>query len=209
MHPRWFGVLVLTIGLSVACVVALLRTDVGRQAFVDQAVRSLEAYGRQVSDAQYAALERVGERGWVFTAIGTPVFGVALTALFAGLVIGIFNVGFGGEATYRQAFAVVAHAGVILTLRALFATPLNYARESLASPTSLGVFMPMLDEASVVARFLSLIDVFIIWWIIVLAIGVAVLYRRPARPIALAFLCAYVLFAVVQAGIMLATGGAV
>jgi hypothetical protein len=208
-HPRWLGVLVLTLGISTACLAVLLQTDVGHQVFVDQAVRFIEAYGIEVSDAQYAGIERMSERGAVFGAVGAPVGGVLMVALLAGLVVGIFNVGFDGRASYRQAFAVVAHAGIILTLRTLFATPLNYARESLASPTSLGVFVPMLDEASVVARFLSLIDVFFIWWVIVLAIGVSVLYRRPTRPIALAFLCAYVLFALVQAGIMLATGGAV
>jgi hypothetical protein len=207
-NPRWLGVLVLTLGISTACIVAFLQTEVGRQAFVDQTIRSIEAYGSEVSDAQFAAIERMSGRGAVFTAVGTPVGGVLIVALLAGLAIGIFNFGLDGRASYRQAFAVVAHAGVILTLRTLFATPLNYASESLASPTSLGVFVPMLDEASVVARFLSLIDLFVVWWVIVLAIGVSVLYRRPVRPIALAFLGIYVVFAVVQAGIMLATGGA-
>lgn len=208
-HPRWLGVLVLTLGISTACLIALMRTDAGRQAFVDQAVRSIEAYGNQVSDAQYAQLERMSERGVVFTAVGTPVGGVLIVALLAGLVLGVFNVGFDGRASYRQAFAVVAHAGVILTVRTLFATPLNYAGESFASPTTLGVFFPMLDEASVAARFLSLIDVFWIWWVIVLAIGVSALYRRPTRPIALAFLCVYVVLALVRAGIMAVTGGTV
>ena len=44
----------------------------------------------------------------------------------------------------------------------------------------------MLDEASPVARFLGVVDLFVVWWIVVLAIGMSVLYRRPTRSLALA-----------------------
>ena len=53
------------------------------------------------------------------------------------------------------------------------------------------------------------IDLFLIWWVIVLAIGVSVLYRRPTRPIALGFLCVYVVIALVWSGGMALLGGTV
>jgi hypothetical protein len=202
-------VLVLTLAINAACGIVLMQTDAGRQAFVDQIVRSAEAYGNKISDAQYAQFERMSERGVTFVAVGALVGGLASIAALAGVLLGVFNVGFDGRASYRQVFAVVAHAGVLVTVRSLFAAPLNYARESFASPTTLGVFFPMLDEASAVARFLGFIDLFFIWWAIVLAIGVSVLYRRPARPIALGFLCVYVVIALVWSGGMALLGGAV
>ena len=103
----------------------------------------------------------------------------------------------------------MAHSGVILAVRSLFATPLNYARESFASPTTVGVFFPMLDEASAAARFLGFIDLFFVWWAIVLAIGMSVLYGRPARPIVLGFLCVYVVIALAWAAGMAMLGGRV
>ena len=45
-------------------------------------------------------------------------------------------------------------------------------------------FVGGLDEASPLARFLSLFDVFVLWWIVVLAIGLAVLYQARARAVA-------------------------
>jgi hypothetical protein len=202
-------VLVLTLPINAACLIGLMRTEVGRQAFVDQAVRTIEAYGSQVSDAQYAQIERMSELGVQFTAVSALFGGLATVVVVAGVVLGVFNVGFDGRASYRQAFAVVAHSGVILTVRALFATPLNYARESFSSPTTLGVFFPMLDEASAAARFLGFIDLFMIWWVIVLAIGVSVLYQRPTRPIALGFLSVYLVIALAWAGGMALLGGTV
>ena len=103
--------------------------------------------------------------------------------------------------------AVVVHAGVILALRDVVAAPLNYVRESLASPVTLVQFFGLLDEASPIARFFALIDVFMIWWIVVLAIGLAVLYRMRTRAVAAGLMAAYVGIAVLLAGAMAALGG--
>ena len=37
-----------------------------------------------------------------------------------------------------------------------------------------------------------MIDLFLVWWVVVLAIGLAVLYRRRTGPVALSLLGAYV-----------------
>ena len=87
----------------------------------------------------------------------------------------------GGDATFKQVFAIVAHSGVVLAALSLFTTPLAYARESMSSATNLGVFLPFLDESSFLARLLGSIDLIFIWWMVSLAIGLGVLYRRAHR----------------------------
>jgi hypothetical protein len=86
---------------------------------------------------------------------------------------------------------VLVHAGVISSLQQLFTGPLNYLRGSVTSATNLGVFMPMLDEDSFAANLLSTIDIFLVWYVIVLAIGLGVLYRRKTRPIAIGLFVVY------------------
>ena len=52
----------------------------------------------------------------------------------------------------------------------------------MSSPTNLAVFLPFLDESSFLARLLGSIDLFFIWWMLSLAIGLGVLYRSaPGR----------------------------
>jgi hypothetical protein len=80
-------------------------------------------------------------------------------------------------------------------------------RESIASPTTLVRFFGMLDEASPLARFLGVVDLFVVWWIVVLAIGVSVLYRRPMRKLALAFAGVYMVLALLAALVMAMAGG--
>ena len=43
----------------------------------------------------------------------------------------------------------------------------------------------MLPEQSFIGNLLGAIDIFLIWYVVVLAIGLAVLYRRRTQPIAI------------------------
>ena len=115
-----------------------------------------------------------------------------VTLVVAGIVFAIFNGGLGADATFRQVFAVVAFSGVVTGLRTLFSTPLNYARESLSNPTSLAAALPFFfADNTFGARLLGSIDLFFIWWVVSLAIGLGVLYKRRTAPIATTMLIVY------------------
>ncbi len=60
----------------------------------------------------------------------------------------------------------------------------------------------MLEPSSFIARFLGTIDFLLVWWAMVLAIGVAVLYEWRTAPIAIAFLMVYGLVATIIASIL-------
>jgi hypothetical protein len=130
-----------------------------------------------------------------------------LELIIAAIAFAIFSAFMGGDAVFRQVFAVVAHSGVVIALQNLFSMPLDYVRETFSSPTSLAVFAPFLDEASFLGRLLGSIDLFIVWWSITLAIGLAVIYKRKTGPIATAILLAYVGIALVITAIRSALSG--
>jgi hypothetical protein len=208
-RPRWAAMMLFTLLITAVCGAALMETGVGRQALVDQWERTALAFGREVSDDRYAELVAMSEYGPAYALLSAVVAGPALTCGVAAAIVGVFSAAGGGDATYKQVLAIVAHAGVILALRQVVATPFNYARETLASPATLGHLLPMFDEASLPARFFGAIDLFVVWWVIVLAIGVAVLYRRSARSTALVFIGSYVGFAALLAIAMAVSGGTV
>ena len=58
------------------------------------------------------------------------------------------------------------------------------------------------------ANLLGTVDVFLIWYIVVLAMGLAVLYRRRTQPIAISLLVVYAVIAVVIAVVKSRAGGA-
>ena len=131
---------------------------------------------------------------------------IVVTTIAALLLAGFRLTGARGV-TYQQVLSVVAHAGVILLLRQVIAAPIVYARETLASPVTLNLFFTVIDEASPPARFLAAVDLFVVWWIIVIAMGMSALYGRPARRLAIIFVGLYALLAAVVTAAMALTGG--
>ena len=206
--PKWIDVLIVTTLVAAVLTFAFLSTPVGRQAMLDQQVSTMEGFGMQVSDAQYAEMEKGLERGAYFAVGSILVFGPVVTVILAGVFFAVFNAALGGQASFKHVLAIVAHSGVVGAVGMLFTTPLNYVRESMSDPANLGIFFPMLDEASPLAAFFGAIKFFTVWWFVVLGIGFAVLYRRRSQPIVLSLLGLYLLWAVGVAVFRAVVGGA-
>jgi hypothetical protein len=206
-RPRALGVLLVIIAITAAALGVFMSTEVGREAALDQQIRTMESFGIHANDTQYERMKEAVARPPVVAMIGQAVFLVAIAALVAGIALAVFNL-MGGDGTFRQTFAVVAHSGVIVALQQLFVMPLNYARQSLSSPTNVGVFFPFLDENTFPARLLGGIDLFLVWWIVSLAIGLGVLYKRRTAPVAMTLLGVYVVLAVIVAAVKSALSGA-
>ncbi len=194
--PAWAPALIGTTIVTFIFSAGFLRTQVGQQALVDQWERTALAFGQTVDDAQYSRMEETAGSG------GFDLMYAAVTTLAR-----VLNRTTGHRASYVQVLAVVCYAAVILALRQVIATPIDYLRESIASPTTLVQFFTMLDEASPLARFLGVIDLFVVWWIVVLAIGMSVLYERSTRRLAFVFAGAYVALAFLAALAMAVSGG--
>ena len=207
-RPRWLGVLTFVVVVGAAATFVFLSTDVGKQAMLDQQVRFMEGFGIKLNDVAYqrmeAGLDRARYTGAVGQAIALPLMGL----IFAGIAFGVFTALVGGDAKFKQVFAIVAHSGVVITLAQLFGLPLAYARETMSSTTNLAVFLPFLDENSFAARFLGSIDLFQIWWIASFSIGLGVLYRKRTGPIATTMLIVYAAIALIIAAIKSAASGA-
>jgi hypothetical protein len=206
-HPRWFVMLLLTTAIVVACTAGPMFTESGRLAALDQQVRQTEAFGMTVNDDMYAQMERNMRFAPYTTAAAILVFTPIMLLITSGILFAIFNAAMGGEATFKQLLAVVVHAGVISALGQLFTAPLNLLRGAAGSATNLAVLLPMIDETSFLGRLFGAIDLFIIWYVIVLAIGLAVLYKRRTQPIAISLLAVYAVIALGIAAVMSSFGG--
>lgn len=205
--PRCADVLIASFLLAAAASAAVLTTDVGRLALLDQWERTTLAFGGDVTDARYAAMIDASRHGALY-AVGMALVGGPLLATVVSIVAWVVLRPARDEpVAFRQLFAVVAHAGVILALRQLVAAPVVYARESLSSAMTLASFVPGLDEASGVARFLGAFDVFVLWWVLVLAVGLSILYRRSAMRLAFVSVGLYGALAAVVAVMVALLGG--
>jgi Yip1 domain len=209
-RPRWLGILAVVLLIMAAGSIIFFSTDVGKEALLDQQVRTMESFGLKLPAEAYQQMEdRLSRPSTPYvTAASQVVFIPIIALIIAGIAMGIFTAVLGGDASFKQVFAIVAHAGVVSAAQQLFVYPLDYARGTLSSPTNLAVFLPFLDENTFPARLLGSIDLFLIWWLVNLAIGLGVLYKRRTGPIAVGFLGVYLAIALIIAGIRTALAGA-
>jgi len=201
-HPKILGILLLTVVISAFGAALPMTTDAGKQAAIDKQVQTIESFGRPVDDKMYEAFQKGTAILPYTTAGGVLVMTPIVIAIIAGIFFAIYNGAMGGEASYKQIYAVVTHAGVFTALGQLFVGPLNYFRGSVSSPTSLGALLPMLDEKSFFGRLIGMVDIFAVWWVFVLAIGLGVLYRRRTQPTAITLLAIYGVIVVCIAAFM-------
>ncbi len=206
-HPKWFGMLAVTTLIVMFFTVLPMTTEEGKQATLDQQVSQMEAFGRSVDDAAYERMRQGMALTPYFTAAGILVFAPVMALIISGILFAIFNAAMGGEASFKQVLAVVVGAGAVSALGTMFTGPLNYFRGAVGSATNLRVLLPMVDEKSFAGRLLGMADLFIIWWLVVLAIGIAVLYRRRTQPIVITLLGLYAVIALAVAAFMSGVGG--
>jgi hypothetical protein len=198
-RPRWFGMMALVVLVSAVCTGGFLMTEVGQQAYLDNQIEATQRFTGEVSEAQEAGMRQMLPYAAPITAVSMAVFIPLMWAVMAGILFAVFSAALGGTSTFKQVFAVVAHSSAVSVVQQLFVTPLNYVRESMSSATNLAVFLPMLDESSFLARLLGMVDLFLIWWVVLLAIGLGVLFKRKTGPIATGLFIVYGVIAVIVA----------
>ena len=208
LAPRWFGMLAVTTVIIAFFTALPLLTEAGRQAALDQQVAQMQSFGMTVNDQMYEQMEKTTGRMPYVAAASVLVVSPIMAVIVAGILFAIFNAAMGGEASFKQVMAIVVHAGAISALSTAFSGIVNYFRGSMGSVANLGALLPMLPEKSFAGGLLGMVDVFLIWYIVVLAIGLGVLYRRRTQPIAIALLSVYAVIAIVIALVKSRAGGA-
>ncbi len=182
--PHWLGVLALSVGFVAATGALLVSADFAQRESLAQQVAVMEGFGVNVTDEMYAEIEAGIETAPYFGFASILISVPLICVLLAGLLFGVGHGILGAAGSFRQVFAVVAHAGVVFMAQSAFVVPLNFAIESIEPPSTLAAFTPMLEEGAFAYNLLSAIDLFHVWWVMILAIGLAVLWKRPTKPIA-------------------------
>lgn len=202
-RPRWLGVLLVTLVIGAACQYVIMSSPDMQGAIVDQQIRAAAERGATMSDEQIANTERfMANLGAIYAGV-TFVLGPLFVAIIAGILFWIFTTMMGGSGTFKQVFAVMVHSGVVSTLAGMLSAGMILAGvppSGVRPPgANLGVFVPMLEETSFVTILLMSIDLILVWWLITLAIGLAVLYKRRPGNIAMSLLGIYLVIALLIA----------
>jgi hypothetical protein len=190
-NPRSLDLALLILTLSIPCSAGFLMTNMGRLAALDQQVRQLESFGVEVTDPMYEQLRAIAPYRAVMSAAVIAMGWPLVWLLTAGIVHWFGRRAGRFQVTFAQVLTVIVHASAILAVREIVAAPINYAREAVGGATSLAGVMPAFGESTFPARLLGTMDIFIIWWVVLIAIGLSILYQVRTLPIVRWFFGAY------------------
>src|SRR5262245_46837344 len=200
-RPKWLGAVFVASLIMGGAQFALLSTKVGQDLAIDQQVSAMEAFGITVSDQAYAQLEQRMEYARYTSPIFTMLFLPLGMTISAGILHVIFGLIGGGNGTYRQVYAISAHALIISALQLVFTTIMSLAAGR-AAGANLAVFAPMLEDTTFAYKFLSYIDLFYVWSTFITAVGLGVLYKRRTGPLAMVLFGIYFVGAALIAWVM-------
>lgn len=166
-RPAWLGAMLLVVGLSVSGSL-LVPEQLVRDAFMSGVPE-----GTDPSQVQGQLEFFLGFRH-VISAVAPPL----AIVIVAGLLLFVFNLLMGGEATFRQLLSASAHAFLVTSVGGLLTLPLMQASGDVQTALALHLLVPGLEEGYLY-RFLHGLNVFSLWSAAVLSIAVSRLY--PAR----------------------------
>ncbi len=111
------------------------------------------------------------------TVIGSIVQVFVIIFLVAGLVHLIMKM-LGGKGSFRTARALVAYSMLVSVAGTLVKLPFMKIKQTIYIETGAAIFFKNLEPSDKLYRFLFTgLDVFTLWWIFVLGVGMAVAYR--------------------------------
>ena len=189
--PAILGALAVVVAVMAICPFLFLSTAVGQEAMIDQQISTMETFGMTITPEMEARLKEGSGSARYTTAISQVIFVPLAAAVIAGLLLGIFNATSEGSSTFKHVYALVVHSAIVLAVQQIVMTPISYLMGEFATVTRLSVFFPVLETDSFLSYLFGGIELFTIWWLLNLSIGIAVLYRRPTRGVTIALLGIY------------------
>jgi hypothetical protein len=190
--------------LSIAslCFVFVVENRVGWDQAVERQIMkdpsAAERFDRMPPEQRAKSFEMAGKIGRGF-AYSTPILTLLFTALMAGILLGVFNFGFGAQLKFMQMMAIAFYASLVSILKTVLAIVTLYLIEpegfQLDNPvaSNLGVLVDSTNKF--LFRFATCFDIFSLWVVGLMALGVS---RNSKVKFGPAFTTIFILFVITK-----------
>ncbi|MDZ7723724.1 MAG: YIP1 family protein [candidate division KSB1 bacterium] len=178
--PKWIipFILILLIGLFTTFMLQPVIADMQKEAMIKQ----YEKMGMSQQEMDQA-LEKARQWSGLFV-YPSALIGVAMMLAAGGLVwLFVGNTVLASSMTFHQAMGLNVYRYLIISLGGLIKLPIMLSKNSMDVHFSLATFMPSDASSGFLYKFLANIEVFNIWSIAVLCIGLAVITRADVKKV--------------------------
>ncbi len=177
--PKWI------LPFIIMCCVAVLSNVLVKNFAIQEQIERVQMSDRLSDEQKDQVVKNLQESNTGAKAfigiIMTPVFLLLVLIIVSAVLLFCGNTIMGGQATFRQMLGMYAHVGLIGLPAAIVKIPIMLAQQSTHVQTSLAAVMPSEADKTLLYKLLAKLDVFTIWEVILLVIGIAVVYRFTNR----------------------------
>ncbi len=172
-------------------------------------ITNIQENERYTEEQKEMIIERIGEAEHppvyqlAFAPAGTLVYLVFISAV----LYFVFNVLLGGSSSFKRVLSVFSYSSLIAIPKAIVHIPLAFARDTANVQTSLAILLSPDAKDSFLYKVLGGFDIFTLWQVIVLSLGLAVMYNYTTKKSFTVVLILWVLLIVVGAGVSSLFGG--
>jgi len=154
-------------------------------------------------------IERIGgaEHPPIYQMAFAPVGVIIYLLLISGVLFFVFNVLLGGDSSFKRVLSVFSYSTLIAIPKTIVHLPLAFAKQTANVQTSLGILLSPDAKETFLYRVLSGFDIFTLWQVIVVALGLAVMYNYTTKKTFSVVLILWILLIVVGAGVSSLFGG--
>ncbi len=180
-RPSWM------VPLVVLIVVAIFTSVLSGPMRIQEAVDRIDQNPRLTAQQKEEIRETIEDRS------GRPV--MKLLSYLIGPVVGVFiyilavsavlyfggNVLMGGDAPFKRVLSVFSYSSLVAIPASIIKVPLMLVKKSVNVQTSLAALMPSGSDDSVAFKILAKFDIFTIWQIALVALGLAIVYKFTVK----------------------------
>jgi hypothetical protein len=173
--PDWLApmIVLVLVGIlfAVTVVPSVILPDV-----MEKTVEQMRDRGMTDAQIEPAMKYMTGPLPVIFGVVGVLIFTPVSLLVIAGILFGICSL-FGGKAKFIQVFSAMTYSGLIASLGSVVKGILMYSQHSAHVGTSLALLLSEEASKTFLYRLLGHFDLFGLWHLAVLVIGLAVIYQ--------------------------------
>jgi hypothetical protein len=189
------------IPLVILMITAFIFTFIGwpmiEKATISETMERLENSGlsEEQIDQQISIVKSAGK----YSGLAGSVVAVLIIALVvSGILLFCGNIVIGGDSTYKKVLAVFSYASLVDFPSYILRLILMLGKETMFIYLSPAAFLSVEAKDSLLFKIAAIFDIFIIWKVILLGIGMAVLYKTSNRKSFAVVIILYLVFGVLS-----------
>jgi hypothetical protein len=200
-RPEWI------LPVIVIIIISMISTFLISDLVMDSRIELLEMNDQLTDQQREMQIEGTKKffgstTGKIVTATVFPIIGTFLVVLVVGVAF-LFtgNVVLGGSSTFKHMLAVASWGYLVSIVESVIKIPLMLAKGSIHVYTSLAVLFDTSEFNTVLFKIADAFDVFVIWRVIVWAIGFGIMYKFSKNKSLMAVIVLAVIYFAISIGL--------